>query len=70
MKTKQIEIPYSTEQWNSLVDSCLYGLGYGMVFGEHDFVKSEMKLLGYTDFKYIRMDDKREAHIVEVEDNG
>lgn len=65
--SKLIRIPYSVDQWNALVDSQIYGFGYGLQIGELDYVKAEMVKRGYPDpemWSYYDMDDVNSEHVV------
>lgn len=64
--TETIKIPYSSDQYNALVDSCLYGIPYGFCLGERDEIQKEMKKLGLDmkEYEYVDMDDKNYQHIL------
>ena len=63
-----IRIAYSRNQWDALVDRCLYGMSYGMEIGECEHVEAEMLKLGYKkgEYKYVRMDDYNCEHVCEI----
>lgn len=62
----KILIPYSKDQANAFIDSCLHGLPYGYEFHEHKYIKAELKKLGYNDYVSLELDNASMVHIVEV----
>lgn len=64
--TEIIRIPYSNDQYDALIDSCLYGMSYGFCLGERDEIKKEMKRLGLDieDYDYVNMDDENKQHVL------
>lgn len=63
-----IRIQYSRNQWDALVDSCLYGMSYGMEIGEDEYIEAEMLRLYRLkkgEYKYVRMDDHNCEHVCE-----
>jgi len=67
----EIKIKFSRDQWDALVDNCLYGMPYGMEIGEDEHIAKELKKLGYTraDVTYVKMDDKNYFHIFNLKDS-
>lgn len=66
MHIMKIQIPYSKDQTDAFIDSCLYGLPYGYEFHEHEYIKAELKKLGYSNYLSLMLDDQNMMHIVEV----
>lgn len=65
---KEIRIMYSRDQWDALVDRCLYGMPYGMEIGEDEYIEAEMLKLGHKkgEYRYVRMDDGACEHVLEI----
>ena len=62
-----VEIPYSDDQANAHIDMCLYGLGYGIVTGEYEYITEQLKKRGInTPYTYVEMNDAKSVHVVRI----
>lgn len=64
---KEIRVPYSDSQANAWIDSCLYGMPYGMEMYEREHIQSQIQKLGYKSFKHKDFDNKNFEHVVIVD---
>jgi len=61
-----VKVPYSADQADAHIDSCLYGLPYGFCLGEYDYIDNYLKAKGYDpkDFRHEKLDDINYTHIM------
>jgi hypothetical protein len=64
---REVRVPYSDDQANAHIDSCLYGLPYGVEYGSYEYVA---KKLGVAEekIKSLSLDDSKHMFVVTVDD--
>lgn len=65
--SNEIRIPFSPDQYGALIDSCLYGHGYSLLYEEHEYIQHAIEKLGYKTYFHKDFDNENLQHVVIVD---